>query len=146
MDPAHAARTGAGAEAEVGIGAEEAAPELQAEAGPPPSLDLPVLTPAPQFVKLSEKPIHIAAQKEMWLFQDRKVDLESIDFDLEAKAGQIRAMSSDILRRKREQFQLEEPLGPVRCLLVATDLSGVSGGNAGMLGCNAGYHFLHAAF
>ena len=112
MDPAHAARTGAGAK--VGVVAEDAGPELQAEAGPPPaSLDLPVLTPAPQYVKLSEKPIHIAAQKKNWLFQDRRVDLESIDFDLEAKAGQIRAMSSDILRRKREQFQQEEPLGPV---------------------------------
>ena len=53
--------------------------------------------------------------------------LEALEFDIDAKQGQIRQLSVDLLRKRRDQMAKEEPGGPISVLLVAKDISGVFG-------------------
>ena len=81
--------------------------------------------PEVELVRVADRPLHLGATKEQWLFVDRPIDLDRLVFDHDMKHGQIRQLSEDLMKEKREQFRMEEPLGPVRALVVAQDLSGV---------------------
>ena len=66
---------------------------------------------------------HRRAPREAWLFVDNLVELERVEFDLAAEAGQIRSIDEDLLKQKRLDFLAQEPLGPIRCILASQDIS-----------------------
>jgi hypothetical protein len=82
----------------------------------------------------ADTPVRLGANKDQWLFKDKRVPLEQLEFDFEARQGQIRPLSADLLRKRRDQMNKEEPLGPINVLLVAKDISGVFMGC--WLGCS----------
>ena len=120
MDPAaalpFAEAVESGAE---GSGAEE----LDAEEVAQPTL--PPMSQGVEAVRPSDRPVRLAAPRESWLFVDQLVDIDCVFFDRDLSQGQIRTIDEDLMRQKRKEFRLEEPLGPIRCLLVAQDLSGM---------------------
>ena len=130
---------GGAAAAVEGAGTAEAAPECTMEE------EVPGVTQATQpeveLVRFEDRPLHLGASKEQWLFLDRPVDLDSLFFDHDMKFGQIRQLSEDLLIKKRNEFLMEEPLGPVRALVAAQDLSGVGMVLVGLLSLLL--HFMH---
>lgn len=85
----------------------------------------PAVRPKAAPEKVQAKPSFISAGKEHWLFHNKLIELYAIEFDLEARQGQIRPLDPDILKSKRAEFSMQPPLGPVQCLLVATDVAGM---------------------
>ena len=67
------------------------------------------------------------ARREDWLGHGVEINLDDVEFDLDATKGQIREITPDVLQRLRNQFDMAEPLAPLHAVLVACDAAGVPG-------------------
>ena len=75
---------------------------------------------------VTDAPDYIHTSPEDWLEMDKLVDLDCLDWDVDLRWGQIRRLDQDILEQVRAQFNQQPPSAPLRVLLVAKDISGLS--------------------